>query len=379
MNTAPVVTTNPADTTVNAGAAASFTAAASGNPPPTVQWQMSTDGGATFNPISGATSATYSFTATAAQNGYEYEAVFTNSVGGATTAAATLTVISVPIIGAWNSAVDSVWNSAANWSDSQGTGAPGFSGVAGDQATLNGVGVQVDLVAANPVIAALSFGGSAGNYTVESTGGGQLQMSNGGGTATIGVAAGNQTISAAVQLTGNTVIDAAATTTLDISGAIGGAGSLTVGDSSGTYTGTVVLGVANNYSGGTVVSSGTLAVAAAGALPAGQSLSIGPGGTFLFDPNVSLAPVSLGTAATATANPATASTVAGPMAAPVASVAAAQTKAHDAVLVAFEGKSAATAVAWSWLAGATDAQGPARRHAPSAVDQALRCWPEQKS
>ena len=89
---APSVTTQPASQPVTAGQTATFTAAASGNPTPTVQWQVSTDSGITFINISGATSATLSFTATTAQNGDEYQAVFTNSVGTATTNAATLTV-----------------------------------------------------------------------------------------------------------------------------------------------------------------------------------------------------------------------------------------------------------------------------------------------
>ena len=45
---APVVTTQPASQTVTAGQTVTFTAAASGNPTPTVQWQVSTNGGATF-------------------------------------------------------------------------------------------------------------------------------------------------------------------------------------------------------------------------------------------------------------------------------------------------------------------------------------------
>ena len=74
-----------------------FTAASS-NPGSgdTVQWEVSTDGGTTFSAISGATSTTYSFTATAATNGDEYEAVFTNSAGTLTSNAATLTVDSRP-------------------------------------------------------------------------------------------------------------------------------------------------------------------------------------------------------------------------------------------------------------------------------------------
>ncbi len=48
VNAAPVVTTDPTSQTVNAGQSASFSAAATGTPNPTVQWQVSTDGGASF-------------------------------------------------------------------------------------------------------------------------------------------------------------------------------------------------------------------------------------------------------------------------------------------------------------------------------------------
>jgi hypothetical protein len=89
---APTIKLNPTNQTVAAGAMATFTAAANGFPVPTVQWMVST-GGNTFSPIAGATSATYSFTATTAQSGYEYEAVFSNSSGTITTSAATLTVL----------------------------------------------------------------------------------------------------------------------------------------------------------------------------------------------------------------------------------------------------------------------------------------------
>jgi hypothetical protein len=96
---APAVTTNPKSTTVNAGQSVTFTAAASGNPTPSVQWQGSTDGGSTWSNISGATSTTYTIaSATAGQNASQYRAVFTNSVGTATTTAATLTVRFAPII-----------------------------------------------------------------------------------------------------------------------------------------------------------------------------------------------------------------------------------------------------------------------------------------
>ena len=99
VNQAPTITTNPTEETVTAGQTASFTAAASGNPTPTVQWQVSTDGGSTFSNIAGATSTTLTVSNTAAaQNGDEYQAVFSNSVGTATTSPATLTVDYAPTV-----------------------------------------------------------------------------------------------------------------------------------------------------------------------------------------------------------------------------------------------------------------------------------------
>ncbi len=88
----PTITMQPANQTVTAGQTATFIAAATGSPTPTVQWQVSTDRGVTFNNVSVATSTTLSFATTSSQNGYQYRAVFTNTAGTATTTAATLTV-----------------------------------------------------------------------------------------------------------------------------------------------------------------------------------------------------------------------------------------------------------------------------------------------
>jgi hypothetical protein len=94
------VQTDPASQTVATGDTATFTASASGNPAPSVQWQLSTDGGASFADISGATATTYTTpTLTAADDGNEYQAVFTNSTNTATTAVATLTVDYAPVVG----------------------------------------------------------------------------------------------------------------------------------------------------------------------------------------------------------------------------------------------------------------------------------------
>jgi alpha-tubulin suppressor-like RCC1 family protein len=91
---APQVTSQPQPQTVLVGGSASFSAAASGYPAPSVQWQVSTDGGATFTPVSGGTSNFLSVPATTlGQNGDEYEAVFSNGTApDATTDPALLTV-----------------------------------------------------------------------------------------------------------------------------------------------------------------------------------------------------------------------------------------------------------------------------------------------
>ncbi|MEO5914482.1 MAG: Ig-like domain-containing protein [Luteolibacter sp.] len=96
----PSVTTQPTNQVVNLGNVATFTAAASGAPTPTVQWQISTNGGGAFSDIVGATSTTLSFTPIAGDNGKQYRAVFTNSVSTATSNAATLTVVTPPVIAA---------------------------------------------------------------------------------------------------------------------------------------------------------------------------------------------------------------------------------------------------------------------------------------
>ena len=93
-DSAPQITLQPEDVGENVGQSATFTAAASGVPTPAVQWQVSTDGGNTWTQVVGATSTSYTLSdLTSLENGYEYEAVFSNGVGSPqTTTPATLTV-----------------------------------------------------------------------------------------------------------------------------------------------------------------------------------------------------------------------------------------------------------------------------------------------
>lgn len=112
---APQITTEPVGDTASSGGTATFIAAASGNPVPTVQWQVSTNAGTSWSAAGGATSATYAFTATSGENGYEYRADFTNSLGSVYTTPARLTVA----------------EQSSNWSGYAATGGV-FSSVSAD-------------------------------------------------------------------------------------------------------------------------------------------------------------------------------------------------------------------------------------------------------
>lgn len=102
--TAPVtITQNPANLSVIVGNSASFTAAASGAPPPTVQWFRSNEGGANYAPITGATATTYTFTPTLADSGSLFIAGFGNGLTNATSMPGHITVSYGPILNIDNS------------------------------------------------------------------------------------------------------------------------------------------------------------------------------------------------------------------------------------------------------------------------------------
>jgi hypothetical protein len=98
VNTAPVVSTQPQDQTVCAGDNATFTVAATGSPVASIQWEVSTNGGANYTAIQGANSTTYTFTAGPNDDGNMYRARFTNICGDVTSTAAMLNFYALPQI-----------------------------------------------------------------------------------------------------------------------------------------------------------------------------------------------------------------------------------------------------------------------------------------
>jgi hypothetical protein len=99
VDASPVVSLSPVSKTVTAGASVTFTAAATGTPTPTVEWEVSFDGGTTWTVIPGATSTSYTImTTTPAMDQSRYRAVFTNGIApDAATTSALLTVDYAPV------------------------------------------------------------------------------------------------------------------------------------------------------------------------------------------------------------------------------------------------------------------------------------------
>ena len=89
---APTISTNPQSQSAVTGGTLTFTASANITTP-TIQWQLSVNGGSSWINVPGATNPTLTTgTLTAFENGWEVRAVFTNYLGSATTGAATISV-----------------------------------------------------------------------------------------------------------------------------------------------------------------------------------------------------------------------------------------------------------------------------------------------
>ena len=176
-----------------------------------------------------------------------------------------------------------------NWTDSNGSGVNADPGTFAnftntDTAILSGSGAvtTIDLSTANPSLAALNFSGA--NYTLTR---GTLTMNSSTGTASVTVTSGTQTIASTVQISGGDLaVVLSSSGVLAIPGNIAddnGRESLTL---AGDGSGELVLSGANSYGGGTTVAAGTLYATSTSALLDGSSLTVGAGGTFIFDPSV---------------------------------------------------------------------------------------------
>jgi autotransporter-associated beta strand protein len=131
------------------------------------------------------------------------------------------------------------------------------------------------------------------------TNGGEVVVASGGNLAVAG--ATSVTGGATLSVDSNGFFTTGGTLTLDTGGSVTGgpvsaaAYQLNDGTASANLSGpggltkdtggTVILSGSNSYAGGTTVLAGTLIVSGSASLPAGSSLTIGAGGTFVFDPS----------------------------------------------------------------------------------------------
>jgi hypothetical protein len=321
----PMVTTSPSDLSVSPGQTATFTAAATGYPAPTVQWQVSSDGGSSYSNVSGATSTTLSFTATSGDNGNLYRAVFTNGTGTATTTPATLSEQQAPSFTSADSATFTVGtsgtfavttsgypNAALTESGSLPSGVTftdngdGTATLAGTAVAGTGGSYPITITANNGVTpnatqsftltvdeapsitsgdAATFAVGSAGTFTVTTGGypnaalsesgalpGGVTFTDNGDGTATLaGTPAGGSSGSYPITITASNGISPDATQSFTLT--VGQAPSITSGDAA-TFT----AGSAGSFT-VTTTGSGPPALTESGALPLGVTFTDNGDGT----------------------------------------------------------------------------------------------------
>ncbi|MBA3807937.1 MAG: immunoglobulin domain-containing protein [Solirubrobacterales bacterium] len=98
-NAVPNVTQQPVATTVKEGETASFEAAATGTPAPTVKWEFSSNSGASWSPVSGGTANKLSIANVKTTfSGRLYRATFKNVAGTASSEGALLTVQKGPSV-----------------------------------------------------------------------------------------------------------------------------------------------------------------------------------------------------------------------------------------------------------------------------------------
>ena len=178
------------------------------------------------------------------------------------------------------------WNNLSNWANWPGNGivnSPPFGAgvqVAINAATTTPLSITLD---SPQTVGTLIFGNSASNtagYTLAAGSAGTLTLTNLSAGTQILVTGGSNAIAANTILADNLWITPSAGTTLEISGNVSqssAAESLTL-----CGPGTLVLSGSNTYTGGTIVSAGTLEIDNPEALAPGSSLIVGECAASLF-------------------------------------------------------------------------------------------------
>ena len=155
--------------------------------------------------------------------------------------------------GVWNAGSGS-WSTFANWQQAGGT--PGLDGAlsANDTATFGtGGSGTIALDGASPSISSLTFSNASASYVVAQGSGGSLSLLAAAAPASINTLAGSHSITAPLVLGSDVTFYGESASLLSVSGIVSGSGALIQSGS-----GTLALTGVNTYSGGTLVSEGTL-------------------------------------------------------------------------------------------------------------------------
>lgn len=198
----------------------------------------------------------------------------------AAVALAAATAVSPAATDTWTGTTNTTWSTATNWTPS---GPPG----AADEAVFNTVTTNQPSLNAAASIGELDF--TAGGWTI---GGSQTLTLNGiGGIGILDTAGtGTDTISDKVAIGTNAQSwDISTGGTFTISGVISGSGALTIGDTSGSFGGTLNLSGANTLTSAITVDSGNLELSGSGTINSASSLTLS-GGNLLFNATSTVSP-----------------------------------------------------------------------------------------
>ena len=191
-------------------------------------------------------------------------------------------VIGVMISSVWASAKSGSWNLQSNWENNTVPSAAAAGAIL-NKPTNNNWTITLD---GPRTVGTLEFGNSSSTtngYTLSGASTDTLTLNNSGIPATIAVDNGKHAIAAPVNLASDLSISGSGT--LTFSGSISETGSHSLA-MSGTG-GTLILSGTGLYTGGTIVSAGILAITTSTALPDNSALTVGAGGTLIFDPSYS--------------------------------------------------------------------------------------------
>ena len=195
----------------------------------------------------------------------------------------------------WNAGNGS-WAASGNWQDTVSggpSGAPGLSGYITDTATFGAAAtsgtVTVTLDSAAPLLSSVVFSNSNASYLIlqgSGTTGLTLTGTDANSPATVAVQSGTHWMEVPIMLDSNLEVSSSGSLTLSGNISDGGLGMSLTLDGGGE----LILSGSNSYGGGTLVDDGALVVTSSGALPAGTGLTVGAGGTLLYDPSVVSSP-----------------------------------------------------------------------------------------